>query len=83
MSVCRQQRLYISKALCLIREPKQISSKKVIQKKTLCIFILTNLALLTQQGFEVKPLLQEHSNHPNWGEFVNNLLLNDKFEYPK
>lgn len=36
-----------------------------------------------KEGFELTPLIQEHGNHPDWGQFSRRLLDENGFEHPK
>lgn len=36
-----------------------------------------------KEGFELIPLIQDHRNHPDWGQFTLNLLENNGYEHPK
>jgi DNA topoisomerase-3 len=36
-----------------------------------------------KEGFELMPLLQDHLNNPDWGQFTQYLLNNNGFEAPK
>jgi DNA topoisomerase-3 len=36
-----------------------------------------------KEGFELDPLLQDHVGHSAWGTYVNGLLTNNKFQWPR
>lgn len=36
-----------------------------------------------KEGFELLPLVEEYRNHSRWGQYCNQLLDNNKFEWPK
>lgn len=75
----RRQRHCIKEGFCHIREQRQTSSRRVCQFSAFVTYILLSMFA----GTDLMALLVEQRNHSSWGQYVNSLLDNAGFEYPK